>query len=75
MQSKAYAKAQVVLATWSQEDQGHVARWYSYYCAEAYFKSKRIGQYIRIVLLAVFILLNLFILHCNIWKKVVLQVL
>ena len=66
MQSKAYAKAQGVPTTWSQEDQGYIARWYSYYCAEAYFKSKRIGQYIRKVLIAIFILLNLFILHTTV---------
>ena len=66
MQSKAYAKAQGVPTTWSQEDQGYIARWYSYYCAGAYFRSKRIGQYIRKVLLIVFILLNLFILHTTV---------
>ena len=65
-QSKAYAKAQGLPTSWSQEDQGYIARWYSYYCAEAYFRSKRIGQYIRIVLLAIFILLNLFILHATV---------
>ena len=27
MQSKAYAKAQGVPTTWSQEDQGYIARW------------------------------------------------
>ena len=62
-QSKAYAKASGVPTTWSQEDQGYIARWYSYYSAEAYFKTKNVGQNIRKVLLAIFILLNLFILH------------
>ena len=66
MQSKAYAKAQGVPTTWSQEDQGYIARWYSYYSAEAYYRSKRIGQYIRKVLLIIFILLNLFILHTTV---------
>ena len=66
MQSKAYAKAQGVPTTWSQEDQGYIARWYSYFCAGAYFRSKEIGQYIRKVLLIIFILLNLFILHTTV---------
>ena len=66
MQSKAYAKAQGVPTTWNQEDQGYIARWYSYYCAEAYFRSKRIGENIWKVLLAIFILLNLFILHTTV---------
>ena len=35
-QSKAYAKAQGLPTTWSQEDQGYIARWYSYYHAESY---------------------------------------
>ena len=63
MQSKAYAKAQGVPTTWSQEDQGYIARWYNFYSAEAYYSNKEIGEKIRKVLLIVFILLNLFILH------------
>ena len=66
MQSKAYTKAQGIPTTWSQEDQGYIARWYNYYSAEAYFRSKRIGENIRKVLLAIFILLNLFILHTTV---------
>ena len=66
MQSKAYAKAQGVPTSWSQEDQGYIARWYSYYCAEAYFRSKEIGKNTRKVLLIIFILLNLFILHTTV---------
>ena len=66
MQSKAYAKAQGIPTTWSQEDQGHIARWYSFYSAEPYYKSKQIGEDIRKVLLAIFILLNLFILHTTV---------
>ena len=62
MHSKAYAKAQGVPTTWSQEDQGYISRWYSYYCVEAYFRSKRI----RKVLLAIFILLNPLILHTTV---------
>ena len=52
--------------TWSQEDQGYIARWYNYYSAEAYYRSKEIGKKIRKVLLIVFILLNLFILHITV---------
>ena len=64
-QSKAYAKAQGLPTTWSQEDQGYIARWYSYYTAEGYETgSSRPG--IRKVLIAIFILLNLFVLHANI---------
>ena len=66
MQSKAYAKAQGVPTTWSQEDQGYIARWYSYYSAESYYRSKEIGERIRIVLFVVFVLLNLIILHITI---------
>ena len=62
MQSKAYAKAQGVPTTWSQEDQGHIARWYNYYSAESYYGSKEIGENVRIILFIVFILLNLIIL-------------
>ena len=64
MQSRAYAKAQRgIPTTWSQEDQGYIARWYSYYSAESYYKSKEIGENIRKVLIIVFILLNLVVLH------------
>ena len=66
MQSEADAKAQGVPTTWSQEDQGYIARWYSYYSAEPYYKSKKNGENIRKVLLAIFILLNLFILHTTV---------
>ena len=66
MQSKAYAKAQGVPTTWSQKDQGYIARWYNYYSAEAYFKTKSIGGNIRKVLLAIFILLNLIVLHATV---------
>ena len=66
MQCKAYAKAQGVPTSWSQEDQGYIARWYSYYSAQAYYRNKEIGENIRKVLLIVFILLNLFILHITV---------
>ena len=66
MQSKAYAKAQGVPTTWSKEDQGYIARWYSYYSAESYYRSKEIGKNIRKILLIAFILLNLFILHITV---------
>ena len=65
-QSKAYAKAQGVPTTWSQEDQGYIARWYRYFSAEPYFKSKEIGENIQKVLFAIFILLSLFILHTTV---------
>jgi len=64
-QSKAYAKAQGVPTTWSQEDQGYIARWYSYYIAEGY-ETGSIRPAIRKLLLAIFILINLFVLHTNI---------
>ena len=64
MQSKAYAKAQGVPTTWSKEDQGYIATWYSYYSAESYYGPQNLG--IRKVLLTIFILLNLFILHTTI---------
>ena len=66
MQSKAYAKAQGIPTTWSQEDRGYIARWYNYFSAEAYYRSKESGERIRKVLLIVFILLNLFILHITV---------
>ena len=66
MQSKAYAKAQGVPTTWSQEDQGYIARWYNYYSAESYYRSKEIGERIRIILFVVFVLLNFIILHITI---------
>ena len=47
MQSKAYAKAQGVPATWSQEDQGYIARWYSYYSAETCCNDEAIRSAIR----------------------------
>ena len=68
MQSKAYAKAQGVPTTWSQDDQGYIARWYSYYSAEAYYRSEEIEERIRIVLFIVFVLLNLIILHFTITR-------
>ena len=68
MQSKAYAKAQGVPTTWSQDDQGYIARWYSYYSAEAYYRSEEIEERIRIVLFIVFVLLNLIILHITITR-------
>ena len=64
MQCKAYAKVQGVPTTWSQEDQGYIATWYSYYSAESYYGTLNPG--IRKVLLTIFILLNLFILHTTI---------
>ena len=64
-QSKAYAKVQGLPTTWSQEDQGYIAKWYSYYTAEAY-ETGSIRPGIRKLLLAIFILLNLFVLHANI---------
>ena len=64
VQSKAYARAQGVPTTWSQEDQGYIATWYSYYSAESYYGALNPG--IRKVLLTIFILLNLFILHTTI---------
>ena len=64
MQSKAYAKAQGVPTTWSQEDQGYIARWYSYYCAEAYYEDESVyGHTIRKVLPINFTLLNLAVLY------------
>ena len=66
MQSKAYAKAQGVPATWSQEDQGYIARWYSYYNAETCCEDEAIRSVIRKILLAIFILLNLIVLHTTI---------
>ena len=66
MQSKAYAKAQGVPTTWSEEDQGYIARWYNYYSAESYYRSKEIGERIRIILFVVFVLLNFIILHITI---------
>ena len=63
-QSKAYAKAQGLPITWSQEDQGYIARWYSYYTAEGYETESR--STIRRVLLTIFILLNLSVLHTTI---------
>ena len=64
MQSKAYAKAQRVPTTWSQEDQGYIARWYSYYCAEAYYEDESVyGHTIRKVLPINFTLLNLAVLY------------
>ena len=65
-QSEAYAKVQGVPTTWSQEDQGYIARWYSYYSAEPYFNSKEIGENIRKALLIIFILLNLIVLHTTV---------
>ena len=66
MQSKAYAKAQGVPTTWSQEDQGYIARWYSYYCAEACCENEAVKSVIRKILLTIFILLNLIVLHTTI---------
>ena len=66
MQSKAYAKASGVPTTWSQEDQGYIARWYSYYCAETCCENKAIGTAIRKILLTIFILLNSIVLHATI---------
>ena len=64
MQSKAYAKAQGVPATWNQEDQGYIARWYSYYHAEAYYEDESVyGHTIRKVLPINFTLLNLAVLY------------
>ena len=64
-QSKAYAKAQGVPTTWSQEDQGYIARWYSYYNAESY-ETEDSRSTIRKVLLTTFILLNLSVLYITI---------
>ena len=66
MQSKAYAKAQGVPTTWSQEDQGYIARWYSYYSAETCCEDEAIRSAIRKILLAIFILLNVIVLHATI---------
>ena len=66
MQSKAYAKASGVPTTWSQEDQGYIARWYSYYSAETCCKNEDIGTAVRKILLTIFILLNLIVLHATI---------
>ena len=52
--------------TWSQDDQGYIARWYSYYSTESYYRSEEIEERIRIVLFIVFVLLNLIILHITI---------
>ena len=64
-QSKAYAKAQGLPITWSQEDQGYIARYYGYYETEGY-GTERTGSTIRKALLAIFILLNLFVLYTTI---------
>ena len=77
MQSKAYAKAQGVPTTWSQEDQGYIARWYSYYSAETCCEDEAIRSAIRKILLAIFILLNVIALHAcyhNTWSELVLQI-
>ena len=66
MQSKAYAKAQGVPTTWSQEDQGYIARWYSYYYAETCCEDEAIKSVIRKILLTIFVLLNLIVLHTTI---------
>ena len=64
-QGKAYAKAQGVPTTWSQEDQGYIARWYNFYTVKGY-ETERFRPAIRKLLLVIFILLNLFVLHTNI---------
>ena len=66
MQRKAYAKAQGVPATWSQEDHGYIARWYSYYSAETCCEDEAVSSAIRKILLAIFILLNFIVLHTTI---------
>ena len=63
IQSKAYAKAQGVPTTWSQEDQGYIARWYSYYRAEGYYDGEESVHIIRKILLINFTLLNLLVLY------------
>ena len=47
--------------TWNQEDQGYIARWYSYYRAEGYYGEESV--YIRKILLINFALLNLLVLY------------
>ena len=64
-QSKAYAKAQGLPTTWSQEDQGYIARWYSYFNAESYETEESTSK-VQKVMLDVFILLNLFVLYTTI---------
>ena len=64
-QSKAYAKAQGLPTTWSEEDQGYIARYYGYYDAEGY-GTEEAGSTIRKLLLAIFILLNLFVIYTTI---------
>jgi len=64
-QSKAYAKVQGLPTTWSQEDQGYISRWYSYYHAESY-ETDGSRSNVPKVLLTIFILLNLFVLHTSI---------
>ena len=53
-QSKAYAKAQGLPTTWSEEDQGYIARYYGYYDAEGY-GTEETESIIRKLLLAIFI--------------------
>ena len=65
IQSKAYAKTQGVPTTWSRDDQGYIARWYSYYTAEGY-ETDESRPAIRKVLLTIFILLNLSVLYTTI---------
>ena len=64
-QSKAYAKAQGLPATWSQEDQGYIARSYGYWETEGY-GTETTGSTIRKLLLTIFILLNLFAIYTTI---------
>ena len=49
--------------TWSQEDQGYIARWYSYYSHKTCCEDEAVSSAIRKILLAIFILLNL-IVYC-----------
>ena len=70
MQSKAYAKAQGVPATWSQEDHGYIASWYSYNSVKTCCEGEAIRSAIRKILLTIFILLNLIVLHTTITRGV-----
>ena len=65
MQSKAYAKAQGVPSKWEQKDQGYIARWYSYYIAEACYGDEKDRRFIRLCFLLIFLSLNILIVITN----------
>ena len=68
------ARDQGVPATWSQEDQGYIAKWYSKYSAETCCEDEAVSSAIRKTLHAIFILLNLIAHYHNTWSELVLQI-